>query len=406
MKILILNCGSSSVKYQLMDIKNEETNLLAKGLLDRVGMKNSVLSHTKIGCEKFKVTKNIPNHVEGIGFILDTLTDPEIGVLKDINEIKAAGHRVVHGGESFSTSVLIDEEVKKDIENCSVFAPLHNPHNLTGILAIEKILPQIPQVAVFDTSFHQSIPKHAYLYALPYMAYQKHRIRRYGFHGTSHKFVAEKACKMLGLNIEETKIITCHLGNGASITAVKNGKSIETSMGFTPEEGLIMGTRCGDVGIGAFLYLTEKENLNFKEANDLVNKKSGILGLTGISSDMRDVELAAEEGNERAQLALTMYDYRIKKYIGSYAAVMGGVDIIVFTGGIGENADITRAGIIQDMEYLGIDFDFEKNKGVREKDIVLTKENSKVKVIVAMTNEELVIAQDTYRIIKEQFKIK
>jgi len=405
MKILILNCGSSSIKYQLMNM-SDQNELLAKGLLDRVGMKNSVLSHTKAGCAKIKITKDVPTHVDGVGFILEILTDPENGVVKDINEIKAAGHRVVHGGEAFSSSVLINESVKKDIESCNIFAPLHNPHNLTGILAVEKILPHIPQVAVFDTSFHQTIPKHAFLYALPYIAYEKHRIRRYGFHGTSHKFVAEKACKMLDVDIKTQKIITCHLGNGASITAIKHGESVETSMGFTPEEGLIMGTRSGDVGLGAFLYLIEKENLNFKEANDLVNKKSGIIGITGISSDMRDIELAAEQGNERAQLALTMYDYRIKRYIGAYAAVMNGVDIIVFTGGIGENADITRKGIIEDMEYLGVDFDFEKNKGVREKDIVLSKPDSKVKVVVAMTNEELVIAQDTYRIIKEQFKMK
>ncbi len=405
MKILILNCGSSSIKYQLMDI-TETTKVLAKGLLDRVGLKNSILSHKRIDCDKVKITKDIPNHVEGVGFIIDILTDPENGVLKDINEIKAAGHRVVHGGEAFNSSVLINESVKKDIESCNIFAPLHNPHNLTGILAVEKILPHIPQVAVFDTSFHQTLPKHAFLYALPYIAYEKHRIRRYGFHGTSHKFVAEKACNILGVDIKTQKVITCHLGNGASITAIKFGESVETSMGFTPVEGLIMGTRTGDVGLGAFLYFVERENLSFKEANDLVNKKSGIIGITGISSDMRDVELAAEQGNERAQLALDMYDYRIKKYIGSYAAVMGGVDIIVFTGGIGENADITRAGVMKDMEYLGVDFDFDKNKGVREKDIILSKENSKVKVVVALTNEELVIAQDTYRIVKEKFKIK
>lgn len=400
MKVLVFNCGSSSIKYQLIDM-GETPVLLAKGLLDRVGMKNSILGHVKEGSPKVKINKDVANHEEGIKFILEMLIDKQHGVIADVHEIKAAGHRVVHGGEDFSESVLITDTVLKDIEKCCALAPLHNPHNLSGILALKKVLPKIPQVAVFDTSFHQTMPEVAFLYSLPYRFYEKYKLRRYGFHGTSHRFVSQKACKMLDLDFEKQRIITCHLGNGASVAAIKYGKSVDTSMGFTPDEGLIMGTRCGDVGMGAILYIMEKEGLSVQQTTELINKRSGIVGISEISSDMRDIELEAEKGNQRAQLSLDMYDYRIKKYIGSYAAIMGGVDIIVFTGGIGENAEITRAGVMTGLDCLGADFDFEKNKGVRERDIILSKENSRVKVVVALTNEELVIAEDTYQIVKK-----
>lgn len=399
MKILVFNCGSSSIKYQLINM-SENPVLLAKGLLDRVGMKNGILGHTKEGTPKIKIKKDIANHEEGIKFILEMLTDKEHGVIADVHEINAAGHRVVHGGEDFSESVLITQEVLRDIEKCCALAPLHNPHNLSGILALQKVLPKIPQVAVFDTSFHATMPEVAYLYSLPYKFYDKYKLRRYGFHGTSHRFVSQKAAKMLGLDYEKQRIITCHLGNGASVAAIKYGKSVDTSMGFTPDEGLIMGTRCGDVGMGAILYIMEKEGLSVQQTTELINKRSGIIGISEISSDMRDIELEAEKGNARAQLSLDIYDYRIKKYIGAYAAVMGGVDIIVFTGGIGENAEITRGGVIRGLECLGVDFDWEKNTGLRERDEIISKPDSKVKVVVALTNEELVIAQDTYEIVK------
>jgi len=398
MKILVLNCGSSSIKYQLIDMTNN-ADLLAKGLLERIGMENAELSHKPKNKDKFKLTKSIPDHQTGINLILLTLKDPVHGVIKDESEIYAVGHRVAHGGENFKQSVKITDAVKKDIERCIELAPLHNPANLKGITSMEAILPKVPQVAVFDTSFHQSMEPHAYLYGIPYKYYEKYRIRRYGFHGTSHKFVAQKACDILGLDYEKINIITCHLGNGASVAAIKKGKSIDTSMGFTPVEGLMMGTRCGDVDLGITLFLAEKEDLSIKDTNDLFNKKSGIIGISGVSSDMRDVEMAAEGGNERAQLALDMYDYRVKKYIGAYAAALGGVDLIIFTGGIGENADITRYGICKDMEYMGVEFDVEKNKGLRGTDAIISKDNSKTKVMVVTTNEELVIATDTYNIV-------
>ena len=398
MKILVLNCGSSSIKYQLIDMSHN-ADLLAKGLLERIGMENAILSHQAKNKDKFKITKNIPDHQVGINLILETLKDPVHGVIKNEKEIFAVGHRVAHGGENFKQSVKIDETVKKDIEKCIELAPLHNPANLKGITSIEAILPNVKQVAVFDTSFHQTMEPYAYLYGIPYEYYEKYRIRRYGFHGTSHKFVAQKACDLLGVNFENLNIITCHLGNGASVTAIKKGKSIDTSMGFTPVEGLVMGTRCGDVDLGITLFLAEKEDLSIKETNDLFNKKSGMIGISGVSFDMRDIEKAAEEGNERAKIALEMYDYRVKKYIGAYAAAMGGVDLIIFTGGIGENATQTRAGICKNMEFLGIDFDYDKNKDIRGTDAVLTKENSKTKVMAVTTNEELVIATDTYNIV-------
>lgn len=398
MKILVLNCGSSSIKYQLIDMANN-ADVLAKGLVERIGLEDAELTHQPKNKDKFKLVQSIPDHQVGINLILKSLVDPVHGVIKDVNEISAVGHRVAHGGENFKTSVLVTDSVKKDIEKCIELAPLHNPANLKGITSIEAIMPNIPQCAAFDTSFHQSMPKHAYLYAIPYEYYDKYRVRRYGFHGTSHKYVAQKACNILGSDIEKMKIITCHLGNGASVAAIKNGESVDTSMGFTPVEGLVMGTRCGDVDLGITLFLAEKEGLSIQQTNDLFNKKSGLIGVSGVSFDMRDIEKAEAEGNERAAVALKMFDYRVKKYIGAYAAAMGGVDLIIFTGGIGENACNVRKGVCEGLEFLGVDFDAEKNKGLRGVDAILTKDNSKTKVMVVTTNEELVIATDTYNIV-------
>jgi acetate kinase len=399
MKILVLNCGSSSIKYQLLNMAGEP-DLLAKGLLDRVGLKDSVLTHQPKGQDAVKISNDVPDHTVGIDMILNALLHPEYGVIRDKHEISAVGHRVVHGGEKFAGSVMITQEVIDMVEECIDLAPLHNPANLKGIYAMQKLMPEIPQCGVFDTAFHQTMPEHAYLYALQYELYLKYKIRRYGFHGTSHRYVSQKACHMLGKKMEDLKIITCHLGNGASIAAIKNGKSYDTSMGLTPVEGLIMGTRCGDFDLGAMFYLMEKEVFDTKKANNYVNKQCGVLGISGVSSDMRDIEKAANEGNHRATLALEMYNYRVKKYIGSYAAAMDGVDVIVFTGGIGENAVHTREGVIKGLEFLGIDFDYEKNLTLRGKDSILTRDNSKVKVLLVTTNEELVIAMDTLEIVK------
>lgn len=375
--------------------------LLAKGIVERIGLTDGILTHKPEGKERYETVKDIPDHTVGINLILDALVDKTHGVISSLKDIAAVGHRVAHGGEFFTESVLVDDKVKHEIEKCIELAPLHNPANLKGILSMENLLPGVPQVAVFDTSFHQSMPKEAYLYALPYEFYDKYKIRRYGFHGTSHKFVAQKACDILGMDFNNSKIITCHLGNGASITAIKNGKSVETSMGFTPVDGLIMGTRCGSVDPGVLLYLADKENLNLKGINDLINKQSGVMGISGLSSDMRDLENAAADGNERAQLALDMYNFRVKKFIGGYAAVMEGVDLIVFTGGIGENDSVLREKVSKSMAYMGVDFDADANKGVRGKDKVLTKPESKVKVMVVTTNEELVIATDTANIVSK-----
>lgn len=400
MIVLVLNCGSSSIKYQVIEMGNGNT-LLAKGIVERIGLTDGILTHKPEGKERYETVKDIPDHTVGINLILEALVDKTHGVISSLKDIAAVGHRVAHGGEFFTESVLVDEKVKHEIEKCIELAPLHNPANLKGILSMENLLPGIPQVAVFDTSFHQSMPKEAYLYALPYEYYDKYKIRRYGFHGTSHKFVAQKACDILGMDFNNSKIITCHLGNGASITAIKNGKSVETSMGFTPVDGLIMGTRCGSVDPGVLLYLADKENLNLKGINDLINKQSGVMGISGLSSDMRDLENAAADGNERAQLALDMYNFRVKKFIGGYAAVMEGVDLIVFTGGIGENDSVLREKVSKSMAYMGVDFDADANKGVRGKDKVLTKPESKVKVMVVTTNEELVIATDTANIVSK-----
>jgi acetate kinase len=379
----------------------DEGLLLAKGIVERVGFTDAKLTHKPEGKDKYVHVTSIPDHTTGINLILEALVDSNHGVISSINEITAVGHRVAHGGEFFTKSSLIDDFTKSEIEKCIELAPLHNPANLKGILSMEKLLPNVPQVAVFDTSFHQTMPKHAYLYAIPYEYYEKYKIRRYGFHGTSHKYVAQKACNMLGVDFENQKIITCHLGNGASIAAINQGKSVDTSMGFTPVEGLIMGTRSGDIDAGVLLYLAEKENLSFKDVNDLINKKSGVAGISGLSSDMRDLENAAADGNERAQLALDMYYYRVKKYVGAYAAAMDGVDLIIFTGGIGENDPVLREKVSTAIDFMGVDFDIDANKGVRGKDKLLTKPESRVKVMVVTTNEELVIATDTANIVKE-----
>ncbi|MCX7862261.1 MAG: acetate kinase [Bacteroidales bacterium] len=401
MKVLVLNCGSSSIKYQLLDMTNEP-DLLAKGLLERIGLKDSELGHQAKGKEKVKWVKEIPDHTEGIDWILQTLVDKDHGVLTSLNEISAVGHRVAHGGENFTQSALITEQTKKDIEACIELAPLHNPANLKGILAMEKLLPGVPMVAVFDTSFHQTMPPEAYMYAIPYEYYEKYKIRRYAFHGTSHKYVAQKACKILGWDFSNVNIITCHLGNGASVAAIKQGKSIDSSMGFTPVEGLMMGTGVGDIDAGVLLFLMDKENLDCNGINNVINKKSGVLGISGVSMDMRDLHNAMKEGNKRAELALKMYAYRVKKYIGAYAAALGGVDLIIFTGGIGENDFDIRQWSCEGLEYMGVKFDYNKNYGVKGKDAIISADDSKVTVMAVTTNEELVIANDTVSIVKSK----
>lgn len=399
MKILVLNCGSSSIKYQLLDME-ENAELLAKGLVERIGLEMGEFTHKPVGKEKYYLQAPMPDHETGINAILEALTDAEHGVIENVEEIKACGHRVAHGGEYFPVSVLVDEDVKKKINELCELAPLHNPANLKGILVMEKLLPGLPQVAVFDTSFHQSMPPEAFLYAIPYDYYQVHKVRRYGFHGTSHKFVAAKGAKMIDKNWEDLKIITCHLGNGGSIAAIKNGKSIDTSMGFTPVEGLMMGTRSGDLDIGALLYIAENEKLDIKGMNNLVNKRSGLCGISGVGSDMRDIEAEAEKGNQRAQYSLDMFAYKVKKYIGAYAASLGGVNLIIFTGGIGENARNIRYDVCKDLAFLGVDFDEKKNEEIIGADAILTKDGSKTKVLVVTTDEEFVIANDTYKLVK------
>jgi len=398
MNILVLNCGSSSIKYQLIDMK--ETTVLAKGLVDKVGMRGSQIKHTKQNNDKVVFEGEIIDHQVGIEYVLGILKSEKHGCIKELDEINAVGHRVVHGAEEFNKSVLLTDDVIKGVESCISLAPLHNPPNLKGIYAMKQLLPNVKQVGVFDTSFHQTMPQHAYMYAIPYSLYEKYGVRRYGFHGTSHRYVSKRACEVLNVDYSTQKIITCHLGNGASMAAIKNGESVDTSMGLTPVEGLMMGTRSGDLDIGAFTFMMGKEEIGRASADTLVNKHSGVLGISGISSDMRTVEDAAADGNKRAQLALDMYDYKIKKYIGSYIAAMNGVDIIVFTGGIGENASITRAGVAKDLSFLGIELDLEINAKTRGTETVISTPESKVKVIVVPTNEELVIAQDTLEIVK------
>ncbi|MBQ0130309.1 MAG: acetate kinase [bacterium] len=399
MKILVLNCGSSSIKYQLLDMENANTShLLAKGLLERIGLEMGEFTH-KYNGEKYYEQLPIPNHTEGIKLVLKALVDPKMGVIKDLKEIDAVGHRVAHGGELFPQSVLIDQKAIEGIESLCDLAPLHNPGSLQGIHAMEEVLPGIPMAAVFDTSFHATMPPEAYLYAVPYEYYEKYRVRRYGFHGTSHKYVAEKAAAFVGKDWKTSKIITCHLGSGASIAAVEYGKSVETSMGFTPVEGLMMGSRTGDLDLGAFMYIMDKEGYNTKEMNTLVNKKSGLVGITGGKQDMRDVRAGKEEGDERSTYAFNMFAHRVKKYIGAYAAIMNGADIIVMTGGIGENAWFMREPILENMEFLGIKIDPRINKETIGDAAVISAPDSKVTVVVYPTDEEFVIAQDTYNLV-------
>ncbi|MGM9832306.1 MAG: acetate/propionate family kinase [Candidatus Limisoma sp.] len=398
MKILVLNCGSSSVKYKLIDLDGANQNVMAEGGVEKLGLPDSFLKF-KFNGEKVTITTSMPNHEVAVRVILDNLTSEKYGCIKDFGEIDAVGHRIVHGGEKFNTSVIITDEVIAKVKECYDLAPLHNPANITGIEAISAIMPDVPQVGVFDTAFHQTMPAYAYMYALPYEAYEKYGIRRYGFHGTSHRYVSRRACDFLGLDYESQRIITCHIGNGGSITAVKDGKSVDTSMGLTPVEGLMMGTRCGDVDPAALLYIQQKEGFSTADMQKLINKKSGVLGISGVSSDMRDIENAVAAGDPRAQLALDMYEYRITKYIGAYTAALGGVDVIVFTGGVGENQTGTREKICRQLEFLGIDFDAEKNK-TRGEEIELTREGSKVRVVVIPTDEEYMIACDTAALVK------
>lgn len=401
MKILVLNCGSSSIKYQLIDM-GAEGKVLAKGLVEKIGLPEGELTHQGTDGEKHKFSKPVPDHQVGINWVLDYLVHPQYGVIKDLKEIEAVGHRVVHGGETFKDSILINEEVMKDLEECIPLAPLHNPANIKGIESMKALLPNVPQVGVFDTSFHQTMPDYAYMYAIPYKFYEKDKMRRYGFHGTSHKFVSRKAAELAGLDVNHSRIVSCHLGNGASVAAVLDGKSVDTSMGYTPVEGLMMGTRAGDLDLGAAMAIMEKEGLSPEEANAYFSKQCGLQGFSGVSSDMRDLHKAASEGNKQAETAIAMFCYRVKKYVGAYAAAMGGVDLILFTGGIGENDFVVREEVCKGLEFMGVAFDAQKNNGLRGVDAILSKPESKVKVAVVSTDEELVIATDTMTIVKER----
>ena len=392
MKVLVLNCGSSSLKYQLIDMETEK--VMAKGLCERIGIEGSRLKHQPDGKDAVIFDDYQENHAVSVKMVLDALTHPEYGVVKSMKEINAVGHRVVHGGEYFASSVIITDEVKEALEKCCDLAPLHNPANLIGIAACEEIMPGVPQVGVFDTAFHQTMPERAYLYALPYEYYEKYKVRRYGFHGTSHRFVSEEVCKMMDRPYDQTKVITCHLGNGGSVCAVRNGKSIDTTMGFTPLEGLVMGTRAGDVDVAAVTYLMKKEGLTADEMDNILNKKSGVLGLSGVSSDFRDIEEAAEAGNDRAEIALDVFAYKVAKRIGAYAAAMNGVDAIVFTAGLGENSGATRRAICDYLGWMGVHID-SYNNSLRGKAIEISATDSRVRVYVIPTNEELVIARDT-----------
>ena len=402
MIVLVINCGSSSLKYQVLDMRSDnDYNLMAKGLVERIGLEMGEITHRPSGKDKLVISKPVPDHTEGIKSVLGLLTDPGHGVLKSLDQIEAVGHRVAHGGELFPESCVVDDKVMEGIRSLCELAPLHNPANLLGIEAVKKLLPQVPQVAVFDTSFHQTMPDYAYMYAIPYECYEKLHVRRYGFHGTSHKFVAHRACEFLGMDINDSRIVTCHLGNGGSVTAVLNGKSVDTSMGFTPVEGVVMGTRCGNIDAGAVTYLQDKLGLDVDGITKLLNKKSGFLGVSGVSSDCRDIVSAYENGNYRAGLSLNMFYHSVRKYIGAYSAVMGGLDVIVFTGGIGENDCEARKEICSTLGFLGVDFDEAANKGVRGEDKLLTKADSRVKVLTLSTNEELVIARDTMNLTRK-----
>lgn len=398
MKVLVLNCGSSSIKYKLYDMNGQKE--LASGGIEKIGLPDSFLKFTLSDGSKQVITQEIKEHTAGIELILKTLTDAKYGAIKSLDQIDAVGHRVVHGGDKFCSSVVINQEVIDKIEECVDLAPLHNPANLKGIFAIQKILPKVPQVAVFDTSFHQTMPSYAYMYALSYDYYEKYGVRRYGFHGTSHRYVAKRGCEFLGLDLENSRIITAHIGNGGSITAIKNGKSIDTSMGMTPVEGLMMGSRSGNIDLGVLTYLMDKENLSTQQINDIINKKSGLVGVSGVSSDMRDIENAIEQGNERARLAMDMYFYYILKYISGYIAVLGGVDAIIFTGGVGENQPIMRKYVCDSLAFLGVDFNNELNDRIKGRETELTFPNSKVRVAVIPTNEELAIAIDTEELVE------
>ena len=400
MVILVLNCGSSSIKYQVIDMEAASSKVLAKGLVERIGLAEGDLVHKPVGKERFELRQPIPDHTTGIRLVLDALTDPAHGVIRSLDEVKAVGHRVAHGGEFFPESCLVTEEVKEKIRSLFEIAPLHNPANLEGVLSIEKVLPGVPQVTVFDTSFHQTIPAVNYMYALPHAYYDKYRVRKYGFHGTSHRYVARVGAELAGLDFLRSKIITCHIGNGASVTAVLDGKSFDTSMGFSPLDGLVMGTRCGQVDASAVTYIGEKEGMSYAELNDMMNKRSGVLGLTDLSSDMRDIDRAYNEGDPRAILARDMHYGRIKKFVGQYAAEMGGVDLIVFTGGVGENSEEMRESVCSGLEFMGVKFDPAANKGARGVDKLLSAPDSRVKVAMIATDEELMIATDTYNLVK------
>ncbi len=398
MKILVLNCGSSSVKYQLIDTETETA--LAKGLVERIGMSASVVTHKPHDREKVKISAEILDHTVAVEYVISILTSQNHGVIKDKGEIQAVGHRMVHGGEEFTDSVLITKKLMSKVRSLIDLAPLHNPHNIRGINACEKNLPGVPQVGVFDTAFHYRMPEHAYIYGIPYLFYKKYGIRRYGFHGTSHRYVSQRAAIMLDRPIEDLKIITAHIGNGASISAVKGGVSIDTSMGYTPLEGLLMGTRSGDIDPAIILHIMAQEELSLHEGNTLLNKHSGLIGISGVSSDVREIEDAAENGNRSAQLALDVYCYRLKKYIGSYAAAMGGVDALVFTAGVGENSWLVRGKTCQDLEFLGIKLNDEVNKATRGKEVDISTDDATARTLVIPTNEELVIARDTEKIVQ------
>ena len=396
MNVLVINCGSSSLKYQLIDSETE--NVLAKGLCERIGI-DGRLVYQKAGCDKEITEAAMPTHKEAIQMVLDALTNDKTGAIGSLKEVNAIGHRVVHGGEKFASSAVITDEMIKAVEECNDLAPLHNPANLIGIRVCAELMPGVPQVGVFDTAFHQTMPEEAYLYGLPYEYYEKYKVRRYGFHGTSHSFVSKRAAEVAGKPYEDLKIIVCHLGNGASLSAVKNGKSVDTSMGLTPLEGLIMGTRSGDMDPAIMEFIAKKENLDIAGVMNVLNKKSGVLGLSGVSSDFRDIEEAAEAGNDRAAKALAAYNYRVVKYIGAYTAAMDGVDVIAFTAGLGENGKSMRKAVCEHLSYLGIKIDDEANS-VRGKDIVISTPDSKVKVMVIPTNEELAIARETLALVK------
>ena len=398
MLVLVINCGSSSLKYQLLEMTTE--TLMAKGLVERIGIEGSVIKHETIGKEKYVLTTPMKDHTDAISHVMNAITHPEHGAIKELSEIKAVGHRVVHAGEKYANSVIINDDVIAVLEECAELAPLHNPPNLAGVRACEKLMPGVPNVGVFDTAFHQTMRPEAYLYAIPYEMYEKHRIRKYGFHGTSHKYMAIEASEMLNIDVNDLKLITCHLGNGASVSAIKYGRSVETSMGFTPLEGLVMGTRCGDLDPSIVTLMAEKLGIGLDQVTEILNKESGVLGISGVSSDFRDLEEAMGEGNKRAELALKIFAHRVRFYIGAYIAEMNGVDAIVFTGGIGENDAYMRDVICANMGNLGIKLDKEKNK-VRGKQTMLSADDSKVKVMLIPANEELVIARETDELVKK-----